>query len=384
MLKRRAATANRISPVALLLALLLLVFSVEMAFTFAFDAPLREREPVWLIALLDAALLTVVVWVGARWLFVRPLQVALSSEAAHAKAVFDATAQAIISTDDHGTIAAFNPAAERVFGYTAREVIGKNIGLLIHGGRPHKPERFISWYPTAGREAQRGVSREWIGVRKDGSALPIEVDLTAVRLVKGARYTCFIHDIAERKRIEESTRKLAYHDTLTGLPNRMLLYDRMRQSIALGKRHKQRFAVLYLDLDGFKAVNDRLGHDAGDQLLKSAAQRVHGLLRESDTVARMGGDEFIVILVRSGGRAAVARVARKIIKGVAAPFRLSNPESEVTISGSIGIAIYPDDGEEIDALVKAADTAMYRAKRMGGAYCFFGHEETGRPARPVG
>ena len=358
----------------------MLVFCVEMAFMFAFDAPLRERAPGWISALLDAALLTAAASVGVWWLFVRPLRAALSSEAAHAKAVFDATAEPIITTDDHGTITAFNPAAERTFGYPASEAIGRNVGLMIHGDPAHKHERFVSWSLATSREGQRDVSREWTGTRKDGSRVPLEVSLTVVRLAGSApRYTCFIRDIGERKRLEESTRMLAYHDTLTGLPNRALFYDRLRQSIALGKRHKHRFALLYLDLDGFKAVNDNLGHDAGDQLLKGAAQRVRGLLRETDTVARMGGDEFIVILARSGGRAVVARVARKIIKAIAAPFKLTERGDEVTINGSIGIALYPDNGEEIDTLVKKADAAMYQAKRTGGAFYFAGHEEPGKP-----
>jgi diguanylate cyclase (GGDEF)-like protein len=257
-------------------------------------------------------------------------------------------------------------------------VIGKNIGALLHGAAKH--ERFVTWYLGAKDRSDAGWSREWTAKRKDRSEVPADVNVTAVAAGARRRYTCFVRDISERKRVEESTRMLAYHDTLTGLPNRALFYDRLRQAIALGKRSGQRFAVLYLDLDGYKAVNDEWGHDAGDQLLKSAAQRVRGVLRESDTVARMGGDEFVVILARSEGRVNMARVARKIIDAMAVPFPLGERRAEARITGSIGIAVYPEDGDEIDVLVKRADSAMYQAKRTGGAFCFAGHEATGKRA----
>jgi len=175
-----------------------------------------------------------------------------------------------------------------------------------------------------------------------------------------------ITDITEYKLTEERIQRVAHHDSLTGLPNRLLLNDRLDQAISLARRDSRQFALLYLDLDKFKPVNDTLGHAAGDQLLKEVAARIRHLLRESDTLARVGGDEFIVILPDIAGRAVAETVVRKIVSALAAPFLLGDPKHSIEIGASIGIAVYPADGNGADALVKAADNAMYSAKQTGG------------------
>jgi len=177
-------------------------------------------------------------------------------------------------------------------------------------------------------------------------------------------------DITEHKLTEERIQRVAHHDGLTGLPNQLLFNDRLSQAISLAKRDSRQFALLYLDLDKFKPVNDALGHSAGDELLKAVATRIRQLVRESDTVARIGGDEFTVILRDIARREEAETVARKIIAAVATPFQLGSQKHSVGIGTSIGIAIYPADGRDADALVKAADSAMYSAKQAGNSFRF--------------
>ncbi len=173
------------------------------------------------------------------------------------------------------------------------------------------------------------------------------------------------------KRTNEQVTELAHHDSLTGLPNRILFYDRLNQAISRASREKETFAVLYLDLDGFKKVNDRFGHDVGDALLCEAAKRIRACVRASDTVARMGGDEFTVILCNVKTAKSKDRVAKKIIEAIASPFLLNGKECSVSVS--IGIALYPGHGETAEQLVKIADAAMYLAKHDGrNCYRFVG------------
>ena len=178
----------------------------------------------------------------------------------------------------------------------------------------------------------------------------------------------FIWNLLTRlKRTNEQITELAHHDSLTGLPNRILFYDRLNQSIARARREKESIAVLYLDLDGFKLVNDTYGHDVGDALLCEAARRIRACVRVSDTVARMGGDEFTVILCNVKTVNSKDRVAKKIIDAISRPFMLNGKECSVSVS--IGIALYPDNGETAEQLIKIADAAMYLAKH-GGRNCF--------------
>ena len=184
---------------------------------------------------------------------------------------------------------------------------------------------------------------------------------------------CFsvITDITGHKLAEERIQRVAHHDSLTGLPNRLLFNDRLDQAISLAKRNSRQFALLYLDLDKFKPVNDTLGHTIGDELLKDVATRIRRQVRESDTVARIGGDEFIVILLDIAGRDQAETVARKIVAAISAPFQLGGLKQSVDIGTSIGIAIYPDDARDADALVKAADAAMYSAKQARSSSLLF-------------
>ncbi|MDQ6971941.1 MAG: sensor domain-containing diguanylate cyclase [Mariprofundaceae bacterium] len=178
--------------------------------------------------------------------------------------------------------------------------------------------------------------------------------------------------VIERKQAEEALQQLAHNDTLTGLPNRTLFNDRLGQALALAQRHQQEFALLFIDLDHFKEINDTLGHDTGDVLFRETAARLLACVRNSDTVARMGGDEFTVILSETTVPESVVFVAKKILQSLLVPFDLQGISSQ--IGCSIGIAVYPKHGRDSETLLKHADMAMYFAKRKRKTYCFFSEE----------
>ena len=202
-------------------------------------------------------------------------------------------------------------------------------------------------------------------IRKDGSRVPVESLLDQVRGADGdvQYYFSFVSDISERKRTEDNFRQLAYHDALTGLPNRALFNDRLNVALAHSRRYQQRLAVMLLDLDYFKEVNDTLGHTAGDQLLQAVSERLTAALRQSDTVARMGGDEFLILLPETVSDEDATSVAAKMIDALREPLAFGEHTRRVT--ASIGIAMFSDDGADVEALLKAADIAMYRAKESG-------------------
>jgi diguanylate cyclase (GGDEF)-like protein len=205
-------------------------------------------------------------------------------------------------------------------------------------------------------------------LKRDGNLVWVQLTASVLRDTHG-QPQCFdaqLEDISERKRQQEQIRQLAYFDALTGLPNRRLLQDRLEQAVAQARRNQRRVAVAFLDLDHFKRVNDVHGHDVGDELLTLAAQRLITCVRRGDTVARQGGDEFILVLADIGEDAGVQRVAEKIVAALAMPFSL--PQSGLTIdfiSTSLGLAVFPTDGLEPQDLMKKADLAMYAAKEGG-------------------
>lgn len=362
---------ERLSPIRLFVTLLVLIFGIEMAMMVALQYLFVGRETsVWVEASADATVLTAITSIFVWRLFMRPLRLALVSEAAHAKVVMDTAHEAIITIDERGVIGSLNRAAERMFGYKANEAIGKNVKMLMPEAHASRHDGYIERYLSTGEARVIGRPREFSALHRNGVEFPIELNVSEVGLGGARHFTAIIRDITERKQAEARIVRLANYDSLTDIPARPLFWDRLNHAVQLARRERGELALLYIDLDKFKAVNDTLGHDAGDELLKSVAGRIQRRIRESDTVARIGGDEFTVILSRIASRESAAVVAGKIIDALCAPFFLGGGKQEVQIGSSIGIAVFPADAEDPDALIKAADAAMYRAKRVGNSFQF--------------
>jgi diguanylate cyclase (GGDEF)-like protein/PAS domain S-box-containing protein len=269
--------------------------------------------------------------------------------------------EGIVMTDADRRIISANPAFEAMTGYAAAEVIGKTSEILFAN---HQQEGFLDEMRRSLDSAGHWQGEVW-SRRRNGEVYPEWLGISAVREADGrARYYVHIFsDMTERKAAQKRIEFLAHHDPLTELPNRLLLRDRMAQAMARASRTRTRAALMFLDLDRFKKINDSLGHPVGDALLKAIAERLKGCVRESDTISRQGGDEFIIVLGDVRDSEAVARVADKIHQLMGQPFAVGN-HSLIT-SFSIGVALFPDDGEDFDALLQKADTAMYHAKEAG-------------------
>ncbi|CCQ73112.1 EAL domain-containing protein [Magnetospira sp. QH-2] len=283
-------------------------------------------------------------------------------------AVFENSADAIMITDANNHIKAVNPAFTRITHWPAEEVIGKDPAIL-NSGR-HGSTFFNEMLEELSK------SGHWEGEiwnqRKDGEEFAGWLSIAAIRDDQGTmvEYVALFSDITKRKEAEEVIRRQANYDALTQLPNRTLFLERLRSGLVQAKRAERRIGLMFIDLDRFKWVNDTLGHAAGDQLLQQAAERLTGCIRESDTVARLGGDEFTVILSQVAHTRDVERVASKILDRLASMFLID--DTDVFISGSIGITVFPDDGDDVETLLKNADSAMYRAKEGGrNAFRFF-------------
>lgn len=278
-----------------------------------------------------------------------------------AEKVIETSLEGIMITDASGRIMRVNPGFTKLTGYTADEVIGESPAVLQSGR--HDKAFYDRMWSTLSREGQwRG---EIWNRRKNGEIYPELLTITAITEENGeiSHYAALFSDISELKENERQIRHLAYYDPLTGLPNRRLFYDRLSMAVAHAHRGRGRLAVLFVDLDHFKTINDTLGHAVGDQLLEAVAGKLKGCLREDDSVARTGGDEFLVLLPDVEDFEPVADVARRVIDSVAEPVFLQG--RELVVGCSIGIAFYPEDGMDEEQLIKHADIAMYRAKQRG-------------------
>ena len=258
-----------------------------------------------------------------------------------------------------------NTAACRSLGYSLEEILG----LKMFDFDPEINAQ--NWPSHWERIKQQGsVTIESTHRTRSGQVFPVEISINYLRYENEEYHCVFTRDITKRKRNEERIVYLAHFDAVTNLPNRTLFYDRLEQAIAQAQRYKQKLAILFLDLDGFKQVNDNFGHHVGDGLLKAVAERLNENARSMDTVARVGGDEFVFILNDVVNADNAATVANKVVESLASPFVIQN--NICSIGGSIGISIFPDDTDKMETLVKLADDAMYLAKNKGkNNYQFF-------------
>ncbi|THB69972.1 MAG: diguanylate cyclase [Desulfovibrio sp.] len=293
------------------------------------------------------------------------------------------THMGIAATDTDFMITYFNPSAEKMLGLPSAQVVGRNakdfhsgpdnilhnkmdeVAALIRDEGPGSGHIFGFEHgdPAEERHIQARISGIW-----DGSSLLVG-------------FVLMLNDITDQKKAEDTIRHMAYHDMLTGLPNRLLFNDRLELELARAARNRHPLALMALDLDRFKEVNDTMGHQAGDHLLKELGRRFNLLLRQSDTVARFGGDEFVFLLPEVGDTEDLLSVAEKILDAVSEPFIISG--KEVAISGSVGGAVFPQDGDNSDILVRNADRAMYAAKEHGrnggGAVLYLYNQATPLP-----
>lgn len=276
-------------------------------------------------------------------------------------AIVENSNDAIIAKNLNGIITGWNAAAERIFGYRASEIIGRPITMLLPPDRLEEESRIMSLIKKG------KITEHFDTVRWAKGQRPIDVSVTispvkdsSGRVIGASKIA---RDITQRKESQERIEYLAHYDALTGLPNRALLADRMNIALANATRYSRRLALLFLDLDHFKQINDSLGHEVGDKLLKLVAARMVSVVRCTDTVSRRGGDEFVVLLSQLEIPDDARRVSEKLLAVLTEPYTIDS--HELTLTTSIGISIYPDHGPDAATLLRNADSAMYSAKESG-------------------
>lgn len=270
------------------------------------------------------------------------------------RAVWDHAMEGVVVATDDGVIVHFNAVAEMAFGYKAEDVLGLTLPKLIP-----KPtlDEFLENPATA-------ISFEKVqGNRRNGQALPMRLKMTRIHVGERLLWVTYLRDMTDLDRQRLEIERLAHIDTLTGLPNRNLLTDRLQTTLAQSIRYQRQFAFLYIDLDHFKAVNDKYGHGVGDRVLREMGQRLKACVRDTDTVARIGGDEFAAVLTDLKNQDDVRIVANRILSKCQVPVQVGN--ATFHLGASVGIAVYPSDGNDLETLQRRADTAMYNAKRGG-------------------
>jgi len=312
---------------------------------------------------------------GSIWVFADITERKLAEEKLRLSAtVLEHIADGVMVLDPSGRIVAINPAYTQITGYTEREALGQPVGLTRAARHDEDFQREV-WRALADIGFWRGELWE---TRKNGEVYLEWLTVSAVRDDQGllTHYVCVFSDITRVKESQDKLDHLAHHDPLTALPNRLLFHDRLQHALVRAAREGEELAVLFIDLDRFKNVNDTLGHHVGDELLKQVAAALARCLREGDTLARLGGDEFIVLLEAVQGTPGAANVAGKLIALFEQPFTVSGHELFVT--GSVGISLYPRDAADLNMLIRNADVAMYQAKARGrNGYQFYAPSMSG-------
>jgi diguanylate cyclase (GGDEF)-like protein/PAS domain S-box-containing protein len=304
---------------------------------------------------------------------------ALRESEARNRALLDSSLDCVIAMDHHGRITEFNPAAEQTFGYTRAEVLGQEMAeLLIPPSLREQHRQGLTRYLSQGVDNVLGRRLELTAMRKGGTEFPVELTVTRVNLPGPPLFLGTVRDVTERQEAKEKLEHQAFHDKLTDLPNRQMFEEHLDLALARAKRAGRAAAVLYLDLDNFKMVNDSLGHTMGDELIRQVAHRLRDAARDTDLVARHGGDEFLILLADldpdEDGRPDAAAVARSVAarahECLHQPFIVAG--TEFFVSTSVGISLYPLHAEDRDGLLRTADSAMYQSKwsAPGGSVVF--------------
>lgn len=288
------------------------------------------------------------------------------------KVTLAAAPDGVLWVDDNGLILMANPAMETLTGYAVNELVGHNVDIFLPAHLRARHAQSMRNYFVNPQDRAMGLMDLKL-LRRDGRMLPVDISLGHWHDEGAPHAIAYIRDLTERKKFEESLRHQATHDELTGLPNRWLFRLQLNQSLARAGRAGQRVAVLFLDLDYFKTVNDSFGHATGDALLVQVGTRIRSVLRDNDLLARLGGDEFAILLTDLTDVDEAVSVATKLLTSLQASYRLQ--DQDVYSSGSLGLAFYPDDAQDSDALLRYADMAMYQAKQAGrGAYACYSKE----------
>ena len=305
---------------------------------------------------------------------------ALQDSEKRMRSVLDNVSDGLATLDASSVIESANPAVIKLFGYLEDELVGQPVDTLIatthrSGFVNYLQRRLKLDLPSSG-------AHETMGKRKNGSLFPLEFVVSSMHVGARHLFIATMRDISERKAHTDALEYQALHDALTGLPNRSLFGDRLRQALLAARRNQRMFGVLLLDLDRFKDINDALGHDRGDSLLQEVTARLRGVLRATDTIARLGGDEFAVLTTDAKHPDDVVSTARKILAALDGPFALG--DQMVETGASIGIALYPVHGDDPGTLLRRADVAMYVAKRSGGGCSLYAPEQEAQSLRRSG
>ena len=295
---------------------------------------------------------------------IRHLNTDLLASEKHLQMIVDSALDAVITMNDKGLVTGWNPVAERIFGYSRADAVGKPLESLIVPPPMREAHRHgLAHFLKTGEGPVLSKRIEITAMQAGGGEFPVEMAIVAIRSGEGFFFNAFLRDITEKKDFEERLLHMAQYDALTSLPNRVFFSDRLQQVFSTSRRTREHFGIMFIDLDKFKPINDTYGHAVGDILLKEVALRMQNCLRQSDTVARIGGDEFVVLLATLKNDQDAQEVAEKIRQALNLPFQIS--DNTLCISSSIGVAIYPSHGDNEKELVKNADLAMYYAKENG-------------------
>lgn len=289
-------------------------------------------------------------------------------------AIIETSHDGFIGMDARGLITHWNAQAESIFGWNRSEAIGQKLGdLIVPPDQREAHDRGLAHYLATGEGNVLNRRVNLTAQRRSGEQFPVEMTISAYSERNQPFFFAFLHDAQERHETESALLELTRTDPLTSLPNRRFLYERLEETMNRVRRTKRPMAVMFMDIDHFKSVNDRLGHDIGDLVLKEFGSRLRHTVREVDFVARLGGDEFMVLAEEQAGQESVSIIARKIIGSMAPDFTIK--KHSIPITTSIGIALYEGQEMALDELIRQADQAMYQAKRSGRNAFRFTHEE---------